>query len=304
MAFWEDIETRTLSGTGSIRIPQGEDNQYRAYRLYLQIIRPPKNRYRNFKFPQSREYFGKALYYKDLYVCNERELNWTAELWEFVGDYSSQNLIAIKCLYDAIVSLSSTLSSALSVSLEPVENVINDYTYLQLPVDRIVFKLYDSTALTVSLQGLKHDTCNPINDKQQPPDNPPPPDRNPPTNDAPIVVSPPYDGDDDYDFFQPFPEDEVDDGFPFGDACTEYDIDLLITPFAGDPIPLTVRLFGIIDGAGIGGDGSFVFVIAQGGRDSIDPISPTCLEEPQPCAVFGSTEPSYSSVEILDIREV
>ena len=237
MATWEDIEERTISGTGSIRIPAGEDNQFRAYRLYLQLIRPPSNRYRNYKYPQFKEYLGKALFYKDLYVCDERELNFTAEKWEFVPDYSSQNLIAIKCLYDALVSLSSSLGTSLSASLNPVENLIKNYTYLEPRFDRIVFKLYNNTALKLLLQGLKHDTCDPINDKQQPPNNPPPPDRNPPPSNDPVDVSPGYDGDDDNGFYEPYSGDpEITPPELPGNQCQAYRIviRLFSEGFGGD----------------------------------------------------------------------
>jgi len=297
MATWQTITTRTVSGTGSINLPTGEDNQYRAFRLYLQLIRPPQNRYRNTKYPEPQEFIAKALFYKDLYVCGEREMKFPAEKWEFVADFSSQNLIAIKCLYDALVAVGMGVSVML-------ENQIKNYTYLELPYDKIAFKCYSNAAIRLRLEGLKHDTCDPINDKQQPPNNPPPPDRNPPPNDEPVDVSSPPNGDDDAGLFDPFPGDEEGNGTQ---QCIEYDVTLRLNPLEPElfpPVEGTFRVFGEIDGVGVKDGGRTAFIRCRGGFAAIDAPMPGCLEELFDCGVLTNTNPAYSDVELLNIVEV
>jgi len=310
MAEFTLLDTRRVSGKGVLKVPPAAF-RYRYYTMFIDLLREPSNPYGSLDWNPIRALYARMAFRRDEYVLFDELIQYKKQQFTYVNDSSGQTLIAVKCAYEGILQSFVNLVTGLGgtpggvgIFVTGVENKIEDFKTLDLGWDEVLFKCYSDTALLIRFYGTDYDRCNPDeDDRDRPPPPPPPPPPLPPG--SPIGdLSPPYDPDTSDDGnTAPFEGDETSE-FPFGESCQEYDVEILITTFASETITGTYRLFGVIDGAGIGGDGAFVYIWAQGGRDSIDPAAPECLSEIVQCAVFGSTEPTYSAVEILSITPV
>lgn len=310
MAEFETIQERNISGKGVLRVPS-DYSKSRLRILYCSVFRKPKAEYLNFNYSPPRSRYAWLTFWRNGYVVGDAALEFPSQSFDGVTDITSQNLIAIKCMYEGILQSFVNLTNALAatpgglgLTYISTDDLIKDYEYLNLSWDEVRVVCYADTAINFKLVALPHDTCDPLKDRpRKPPPPPPPPPPVPPG--TPLTnLDPPYEDESNPDnFTEPYPGDD-NSPFPIGEECQQYDVSIIVNTFGGESIPLTFRLFGIIGGVGIGGEGSFVYIIAQGGRDSVDPVSPTCLPEQVQCAVYGSTEPAYSSVEFISATPV
>lgn len=310
MATFTLLDTRRISGRGVLKVPPTA-LEYRYYTMFVDLLRRPGNAYGSLEWNPTKSLYARMAFRRNEYVVFDDTIDYEKQQFTYVNDISGQTLIAVKCAYEGILQSFVNLVTGLGgtpggvgIFVTGVENKIADFQTLALGWDEVLFRCYSDTALLVRFYGTDYDRCNPEEDDgDNPPSPPPPPPPLPPG--TPINnLSQPYDpGTDDDGNTSPYPGDDSID-LPFGIDCVVYDVTLSITPFTGAVIELVVRLFGEIDSAGIGGDGAFVFVRCRGGRDSIAPVAPECLEELTDCAVFGSTEPSYAFVEITNIVPV
>lgn len=308
MAEYEQLAERIISGKGVLKVPD-IDESYRVLLMCVDVIRRPRNLYESYDWNPAKGMYARMAFRRDKYVVFDSKIEYERQVFDYILDPSGQTLIAVKCAYEGILQSFVNLVNGMAgtpggvgIFVTGVTDLIKDYENLDMTWDEVLFKCYSSTALQVRFFGLKYDTCDPLKDKKRRPPPPPPPLPEVPP-DTPIEnITPPYSDDEDEDT-QPFPGDYPLE-LPFGLPCQEYDVVLAWNNLDGRTGTGTFRLFGEIEGAGVGGDGTFVFVSCRGGAASVDPPAGECLAEITDCAVLGSTEPDYANVSITSITAV
>lgn len=231
MAEFELLEERVISGKGVLRVPEPALDA-RVWIMYVDLIRPPSTEYKEFLWNPPQSMYARMSYLRSEYVQTYDLIRFEREQRTYINDITGQNLRAIKCAYEGILTTFFNLGNALSLPSISVTNLIKDYESLALSWDQVLFSCYGSTALQVRFFGLNFDTCNPENDKTKRLPPPPPPRPRVPPNTPITDISPPYDADPDTD---PFTGDEFDDGLPDTTVCAKYAVFVRIFAFWGDP---------------------------------------------------------------------
>lgn len=249
MAF-ELIETRNISGRGIIKIPF-DKKDYRALKLYIDVVRRPKNIYLNKQWYPDKSFYANLSFGVGDYVSNTRAVYFDRECIDLIPDISGQTLFALKCALDEIFQSFVNLETALGLAHLATYNGIKDFTALTIDWDTIRVQCYADTALQLRLYRLKYEVCKSDDDREEPPPTPPDKPRQvppgTPLSDANYPVSPPYNGDD----TKPFPGDKGD--FPKGERCVGY---ALIGTYELDangngnyvPIPISLSVWGEVEG--------------------------------------------------------
>lgn len=242
-ASYEQIESRTMSGTGTLRIPK--DSSYRDFLIYAQVIRRPKNEYNNFDWSPPKSMYARISFSIDGYVQSNEMMDFTKQIYRITVDQSGQALVAIQCAYKGILQSFVNIVGCLpSCAVVGVIDNTAPMSALVVRTTDIVFNMYADTAIRVILKGLKYDECgDEQNDSPPPPPPPPPSDEVPPG--TPIDdISPPYDSDD--NFTDPFDLDSEDPlgnvDLPTGQQCVAYDVSATVL-FEGDNPQTTVLPF-------------------------------------------------------------
>lgn len=196
MAELEAIEDRLISGTGVLRVPS-EEKKLRYALLTLDVIRPPSNEYLNFNYAPPRSRYAFLTYMRKGYVIGSGYMEFERQAYDTIADISGQNLIAIKCAYEGILTTLFNLGNALGLPSISYTDLIADYDSLNLQWDEVRIRCYADTAIQARLYKLNYDACNPDKDDQfAPPPLPPPLPKLPPK--TPIGnIDAPYDDDPD-----------------------------------------------------------------------------------------------------------
>lgn len=300
------LDQRIISGKGIIRIPTAA-RKSRYYRLFLDVIREPKNKYANFQWNPPQSLYARFTYLRDEYVQAYDEMKFDREERRQINDVAGQTLIAVKCAYDGTLTSFANIATGLGLTVTSVTDLIQDFQNLQLSWDEIRFSCYADTAIQVRLYGTNYDTCDPEKDDQDDPPPPPPPrDKVPPG--TPIDdISRPYDEEsNDGGNTDPFPDDSLEE--PEGQIeCQLYDVTIRCFPLEPELYPQEVytrRMYGPIIGATPNNEGRNAAIICRGGPDSFDPPPSPCLEVDTECVVISNTNPAYVSVVIEEIVAV
>lgn len=303
MPDFELFQERTVSGKGMLRVPS-ELTKRRAVVLYSDLVRPPSSPYYNANYSPSQSLYGFLTFLRNGYVIGDAKIHYKEQSWDAVPDITAQNLIAIKCMYKGILQSFVNFAVGLQIPVIEVTDLIKDYEYLDLMWDEVRVVCYADTALKLRLYALSNDKCQDDADKPKKPQKPPPPPPPVPPG-TPVQVDPPYDDNEDNpdDVTEPYPGD-TDSPFPIGEQCQEFDVTVNIFPIVGDAFPFTCRVFGEIEGVGLGGNGSYIYILCRGGRDSLTTPPSQCLDSVQEIPVFGSSEPTYSDVVFVSAVEV
>ena len=210
----ELVEERLISGKGVLRVPSAA-RKARYWIMYADVIRLPKNEYRELNWNPYQSLYARMVYRRDGYVQTYDYLRYTREQRTYINDITGQNLRAIKCAYEGTLISFNRLAAALSLVVLPSTNLIKDYESLALSWDEILFSCYSDTALQIRFFKLDYDVCNPENDDSDDPPPPPPPLPPVPPGTPIGSISPPYDqGDNDDGNTDPFDGDEVEPPFP------------------------------------------------------------------------------------------
>jgi hypothetical protein len=205
----ELVEERLISGKGVLRVPSSA-RKARYWIMYADVIRLPTNEYRELNWNPYQSLYARMTYRRDGYVQTYDYLRFTREQRTYINDITGQNLRAIKCAYEGILSTFFNLGNALNLPSISVTNAIQDYKSLALSWDEILFNCYSNTALQIRFYKLDYDVCNPGNDDSDDPPPPPPPLPLVPPGTAIGDISPPYDeGDFDDGNTDPFEGDEI-----------------------------------------------------------------------------------------------
>lgn len=231
MAEFELIQERNVSGTGVLRVPS-DVRKRRLCVLYASVIRRPKSEYLNLNYIPPRSRYGFLTFLRNGYVIGEGSIEFPRQSFDTVSDITSQNLIAIKCMYAGVLQSFVNLATAHGLPVVSVVDLIQDYEYLDLGWDEVRVRCYADTALNLRLYSFPHDSCNPDRDRPRKPPIPeaPPPEIPPGT---PIEgIDPPYEDEDNPDTVtNPYPGDqppEPPSDEPPGQTCKVYEFDLYV----------------------------------------------------------------------------
>lgn len=196
MPDYELIQERIISGTGVLRVPRNkQDNRHSV--LYLDVIRPPRNRYLNKNWNPSKGKYAYITYLRNDYVIGNADMEFEKYAIDSIADIAGQTLIALKCFVEATANAFQLLGNALGAPIGVNPNLIKDYENLDLLWDEIRIKCYADTAIQARLYRLKYDSCREDYDRRRRPP-PPPPPRPPLPPGTPIGdISPPYEPDED-----------------------------------------------------------------------------------------------------------
>ncbi len=215
MAEWETIQERRISGKGVLKVPT-DVVKNRAFVLFATVIRQPKNKYANYNYNPPKSRYASLTFLRQGYVLDVLPMEYSTQVWDGVNDISGQTLIAVKCMYAGLLQTFINLTNAMAATpggiglfYTTIEDTIKDYESLRLAWDEIRVQCYADTAISLRLDRLKYDVCEPEKDQDRPP--PPPPEYEPPTPPGePILdIDPPYNEDNmDNNNTQPFPGDE------------------------------------------------------------------------------------------------
>lgn len=127
------------------------------------------------------------------------------QFWDYF-DPGGQTLVAIQCAYKGILQTFFNLGNSLSLPSISVQNAIADYSRLTPTWDECVIVCYSDTAIKVSLLQLVYDSCGEDSGTTLlPPIIEPPSEFFEPGE--PILVSPPYDENDESEPYAPFEGD-------------------------------------------------------------------------------------------------
>lgn len=214
MAEWETIQERRISGKGVLKVPT-DVVKNRAFVLFATVIREPRNRYANYNYNPPKSRYASLTFLRQGYVLDVLPMEYSTQVWDGVNDISGQTLIAVKCAYQGILQTFYNLSIALAATpggqgLTPltITDLIKDYESLRLAWDEIRVQCYADTGISLRLDRLKYDVCEPEKDRDKPPPPPPPPIPPVPPGE-PFENDPAYDEDtQDDNNSQPFPGDE------------------------------------------------------------------------------------------------
>jgi len=193
MATSVQLEQRTISGRGVLKVPATEDaSRSMILLLYMDVIRLPSTKvYNNQNYNPPRSFYGSVSFLKEGYFIRTEKLDFTNQVWTDWSDYAGQNLYAIKCAYSGILQTFFNLGNALALPSISITNNIKDWKPININYDEVRVVCYNDVAVRLILKGMKYDVCpDDTSPPPQKPTPPPPPSTHPPG--TPIDTSPPY----------------------------------------------------------------------------------------------------------------
>lgn len=215
MADWETVQERAISGKGVLKVPS-DGVRGRAFVLFCTVVRKPTNSYLNLNWNPPKSRYATLSFLRQGYLLDTAPVEFDKQVWDGVNDISGQSLIAIKCAYQGILQTFVNLSVAIAatpggagMAVLNTEDYIKDYESLLLAWDEIRVQCYADTLISLRLDALEYDTCNPERNKTKAP--PPPPEIPPIEPGTPVEVDSPYDEESsDNGNTQPYPGDSFD----------------------------------------------------------------------------------------------
>lgn len=200
MAEWETIQERLISGKGILKVPT-DVVKNRAYVLFATVVREPRNSYANYNWNPPRSRYGNLTFFRRGYVVATTPIEYKKQVFDGINDIAGQSLIAIKCAYNGILQTFVNLGTGLAgtpggigLSVTPITDLIQDYESLRLAWDEVRLQCYADTAISLRLDRIQYDSCDPDRDDDNPgPDSPDPVTPIPPGD--PIETDAPYDED-------------------------------------------------------------------------------------------------------------
>lgn len=214
-------EQRIISGKGLLKVPDTATKS-RYFLLYADIVRYPKNEYRNLNYNPYRSRYATLLFLRGGYVIQEAAMEYSKQQWSLIPDLSGQTLIAVKCAYEGTLISFANLATGLGLPIIQYTDLIKDYENLSLGWDTAQVVCYADTVIRLSLYGDFYASCSIEKDKQQKGGNPPPPPPSVPpgtpiTDTSTVKLSKPYDYPNDGGNTVPYPSDQTPPQF---DQCS------------------------------------------------------------------------------------
>ena len=236
------IESRQISGLGTIRVPSSPNNVgARVDLLIFDLIRPALNRYRNFDWFPPRERIANLTFRRSGIVLKSAVVEFERQgFWEY-PDPGGQALAAVQCSYKGILQTFFNLGNALALPSISVQNDIKEWTRFETPFDEVVVSCYADTAISASLYQLDYEACGTDSGNFQFPENLPPA----PAQSEPgefVTVSPPYDPNNPNEPYAPNETDVTppEPPDPPADACESFSTIVRITQTSGNVFNIPV----------------------------------------------------------------
>lgn len=207
---------RIVSGKGIITIPESYFSALQIS-LYVQVLREPRSPSKNFTWNPDRSFYAHVAFCIDDFVLRGEDVNFASQVFDIHNGQDSQNLLSLICAYDGILDSFVSIGNVIGVVLSRT-NLIKAHPYLRMPINRIRFECFASTALKLTLKGIALSKCTLEDGDSTPPPPPPPPVELVPPS-TPVVTSPAEDGDSDGGDTVPDPLDQPDIPPPVPGAC-------------------------------------------------------------------------------------
>ena len=222
-------EQRIISGKGVLKIPDSATKS-RYFLLYSDIVRLPKNEYRNYNYNPYRSRYATLIFLRGGYVIDEIAMEYQKQQWVYTPDISGQTLIAVKCAYEGTLISFINLATGLGLTITQYTDLIKDYENLSLGWDTVQVVCYADTVIRLSLYSDFYATCDISKDKQDKGGEPPPPPPvvppgQPITDTSPVTLSPPYNYPNDGGNTVPYPDDQVPPEFS---QCASVNIEISV----------------------------------------------------------------------------
>lgn len=193
------LQKRKISGKGVLRLSP-EDRGRKYYRLYLDVIRRPKNEFINLNWNPPRGKYAFVSFLKDNRVLSRFALESLNEELQFIADISGQAQLMIKCALDTNNQTAINLGLALGAPPIEVTNPIAEFAELDIGWDEARIVCYAETAIEAALWGMKYDVCEESDERPDP-------------GGPPVIPPPPLPpGEPILDINEPYNENTSDDG--------------------------------------------------------------------------------------------
>lgn len=204
----ELLQKRKISGRGILRLSP-EDKGFKYYRLYLDVVRRPKNEFINLNWNPHRGKYAFVSFMKQDRVLSRFALESLSEELQFIPDVAGQMQLMAKCMVD--MQNESFINLGVRLGLPPIQNdnLIKEFLSLDIGWDEARIVCYADTAVELALYGQEYDVCAEPDKRQDPGGEPiPPPPPIPPG--TPIEdISEPYDDESDDENSIPHPLDDL-----------------------------------------------------------------------------------------------
>lgn len=190
------------------------DKGMKYYRLYLDVVRRPKNEFKNLNWEPPRGKYAFVSFLKQGRVLRRFALESLQEEIQFIPDAVGQAQLMLKCLLDTSNQTAVNLGLALGAVPIEVTNPIAEFGELDIGWDEARIVCYADTAVEIALYGQKYDVCE-ESDERPEPGGPPVPIPPPVPPGTPIEdISEPYDQETDDGLTVPNPLDDLPDEPP------------------------------------------------------------------------------------------
>lgn len=222
-----ELEDRLISGLGILQIPN--EDKWRYFRIWVNLIREPEPQFLNNKWNPSRGEYAKITFISEGYVYREEVMRYEKEYFAFPAKEAAGYLASpLACLFQVVFNKLEKIETLLGAPPTPPTLVIPIEPVLQVRT-QVQFACRDGCAIQVVLEGLEEDVVCPEGE-------PNPKRSDKPDNELPKVpvgeaidVSPAYDGETDNGNTVPDPNDEQAPpaDFPVGNECQEVVVTIL-----------------------------------------------------------------------------
>lgn len=158
MASEQTLVTRTISGSGLLRIPSDKMTE-RVYTLFLEVIRLPKSLYKNFKSNPPEGFYSRVTCMSKECVTKTFDQSFESQSYIFIPDPSGQISVHLGCVYDGILDTFENLGVALQKPPIITENLTRAMLPLGLPFSEFRIVCFADTAISAILKSIPYEKC-------------------------------------------------------------------------------------------------------------------------------------------------
>lgn len=152
------LQKRKISGRGILRLSP-EDKGFKYYRLYLDVIRRPRNEFKNLNWNPPRGKYAFISFMKQERVLSRFALESLNEELQFIPDVAGQIQLMAKCSIDTHNTSFINLGVSLGAMPIAVNNPLSEFLALDIGWDEARIVCYAETAIEIALWGQEYDVC-------------------------------------------------------------------------------------------------------------------------------------------------
>lgn len=171
---WEKIGERTLSGKGTYRLPIADIEKIRCLSLFVDVIRKPSSEYKSKKTEPERSFYGYVNLLQDDYVIKTLPIEFERTRFDFYASIDGFPQTQLRCTHQELLQTIANLAVALGVPPTFFQHETKDWERTVFLFDTVQFAMYSSTAVKLTVKGLKYDDCEEVNGKLKSKKPPPP----------------------------------------------------------------------------------------------------------------------------------